>query len=340
MKQDIRILSLIFALLWVLAWTAAGRNAPAGASGGASEPETAPAAPEAGGGSAAYARGTADRDTALRVLRGGEIEEMTMDAYLQGVLRAEMPASFEPEALKAQAIAARTYTLYKMRGGPIENHPDADACDDINCCKAYKTAEQAAADWGSMALYYEEKLARAVGETDALAVLYGGEPILAVFCSSTNGHTQNAGAVWQSDLPYLQSVLSPENEELVPNYYSTETFSAERFRELFLAAHPDAALTGAPSEWIRDIERNGADFVTTLSVGGVTVRGNELRTILSLRSPSFTVDADEDSLTFRVTGYGHGVGMSQYGANALAQQGMRAEEILRHYFTGAYVGPA
>ena len=339
MKQDIRILSLIFALLWALAWAAAGRGAPSdGPHSGVPGPEAVSSNTEAGAESAAYARGTADRDTILRVSRGGEIEEMTMDTYLRGVLRAEMPASFEPEALKAQAIAARTYTLYKMRGGPIANHPDADACDDINCCKAYKTAEQAAADWGSMALYYEEKLARAVGETDALAVLYGGEPILAVFCSSTNGHTQNAGAVWQSDLPYLQSVVSPENEELVPNYYSSETFSAERFRALFLAAYPGAALSGAPAEWIRDIERSDAGFVTTLSVGGVTVRGNELRTILSLRSPSFTVDADDDSLTFRVTGYGHGVGMSQYGANALAQQGMTAEEILRHYFTGAYVG--
>ena len=339
MKQDIRILALVFALLWALAWAAAGRGAPAGSGGGAPEPEALSSESGANAAGPAYARGTADRDTLLRILHGGAVEEMAMDAYLRGVLRAEMPASFEPEALKAQAIAARTYTLYKMRGGPIENHPGADACDDINCCKAYKTAEQAAADWGSMALYYEEKLARAVGETDALAVLYGGEPILAVFCSSTNGHTQNAGAVWQSDLPYLQSVLSPENEELVPNYYSSETFSAERFRALFLAAYPDAALSGAPSGWIRDMERSDADFVTTLSVGGVTVRGNELRTILSLRSPSFTVETDEDSLTFRVTGYGHGVGMSQYGANALAQQGMRAEEILRHYFTGAYVGP-
>lgn len=340
MKQEIRILSLIFALLWALAWAAAGRSAPAGGPGGATGPEAVSDGSGANAESAAHMRAAADSATILRVLHGGGIEEMSMDAYLRGVLRAEMPASFEPEALKAQAIAARTYTLYKMRRGPIENHPDADACDDINCCKAYKTAEQAAADWGSMALYYEEKLARAVGETDALAVLYGGEPILAVFCSSTNGHTQNAGAVWQSDLPYLQSVTSPENEELVPNYYSTETFSAERFRALFLAAHPDAALSGAPSGWIHDVERSDADFVTTLCVGGVTVRGNELRTILSLRSPSFTVDAGEDSLTFHVTGYGHGVGMSQYGANALAQRGMSAEEILRHYFTGAYVGPA
>ncbi|MBO4914147.1 MAG: stage II sporulation protein D, partial [Oscillospiraceae bacterium] len=241
-------------------------------------------------------------------------------------------------ALKAQAIAARTYTLYKMRQGPIENHPDADACDDISCCKAYKTREDAAADWGSMALYYEEKLARAVHETDGKVVLYGGEPILAVFFSSSAGHTQNAGTVWQTDLPYLQSVDSPESEELVPNYYSVERFSAEEFRKRFLAAYPGAELSGAPTGWIGSIERSEAGFVTSVSVGGTSVRGNELRTILGLRSPAFTVEAQEDSLTFRVTGYGHGVGMSQYGANVLASHGMTAEEILEHYFTGVTVG--
>ena len=284
------------------------------------------------------ARGTPDAERTLRVLHGGVIEEMPMDDYLQGVLRAEMPASFEPEALKAQAIAARTYTLYKMKDGPIFNHPDADACDDINCCKAYKSAEDAAADWGGMALYYEEKLARAITETDGQVILYGGETILAVFFSSANGHTQNAGAVWQNDLPYLQSVSSPENEDLVPNYYSVETFSADEFRSLFLAAHPGADLSGSPEGWITEVARGDAGFVTTLSVGGVAVKGNELRTILGLRSPSFTVDVDADGLTFRVTGYGHGVGMSQYGANALALQGMNAAEILEHYFTGASVG--
>lgn len=261
-----------------------------------------------------------------------------MDEYLLGVLRAEMPASFEMEALRAQAIAARTYTLYKMKGGEIAAHPDADACDDVNCCKAFKTAEEAAADWGSMALYYEEKLARAVSSTDAQVVLYGGEPILAVFCSSTNGHTQNAGAVWQTDLPYLQSVTSPESDALVPNYYSVETFSADDFRSRILAACPTAELSGEPGNWIADIARSDAGFVTTLSVGGVTLKGNELRSILGLRSPSFTVEAGEDSLTFHVTGYGHGVGMSQYGANILAQQGLNAQEILEHYFTGAYIG--
>ena len=329
MKHEARVIVLILALLWSLAWSAAGRAAdrpdePAEGSAPAADAVRAPA------------RAGSDSETILRVLHGGTVEEMPMDAYLLGVLRAEMPASFEPEALKAQVIAARTYTLFRMRGG-IPNHPDADACDDVNCCKAYLDLERAAAGWGEMTLYYEEKLARAVRETDGELLLYDGEPILAVFFSSADGYTQNAGAVWQRDLPYLRSVPSPETEALVPNYYSTARIPAEDFRARILAAYPEAVLDGEPGGWIGAVERNDAGYVTELSVGGVRIRGNELRTLLGLRSPSFTVEAEEDALVFHVTGYGHGVGMSQYGANALALQGMRAEEILTHYFSGAQV---
>ena len=328
MKHYIRILFLLFVLLWTLAWMMTDEFSRETAPEEPQEPElTQTVTPY-------------DGEKLLRVLHGGAVEEMTMEQYLLGVLRAEMPASFELEALKAQAIAARTYTLYKMNGGEIANHPNADACDDINCCKAYMTAEDAAAQWGSMAVYYEEKLLRAVRETDGQVVLYEGEPILAVFCSSVGGSTQNAGAVWQRDLPYLQSVSSPETEELVPNYYSTVRFSAAEFRSLIHAACPTANLSGSPTDWIQDIRRSDAGFVTSLTVGGTKMRGNDLRAALSLRSPSFTVEANGDTLTFHVTGYGHGVGMSQYGANAMAQEGKTCEEILTHYFAGTVIGAA
>ena len=164
-----------------------------------------------------------------------------------------------------------------------------------------------------------------MAETDGEVIVYDGEPVLAVFFSSAAGHTQGAGEVWQTDLPYLQSVDSPEDDSLVPNYYR------------FLAVYPAAKLNGDAGSFLTDITRNDAGFVSTLRVGGVTVRGNELRTILGLRSPSFTVEVSGDTLTFHVTGYGHGVGMSQYGANAMAKEGHTCEEILEHYFTGAQV---
>ena len=238
LKQLLRITILLIGLIWILAWAAAGRfdDTPNTQDGSESPlPSGEIAAP-----------GERDSAKTLRVQIQGEVQEMDMGTYLLGVLRAEMPASFEEEALKAQAIAARTYTLYRIRGGGSANHPDADACDDHTCCKAYINAEQAAANWGSMAVYYEEKLARAVSETDGEVILYDGAPILAVFFSSADGSTQGAGDVWMNDLPYLQKVDSPETEELVPNYYSVATFTAAEFKSLVLAAKPDADLSGSP----------------------------------------------------------------------------------------------
>mgnify|MGYP004599626249 CR=1 FL=1 len=325
MKNALRISLLLIALLFLLAW----RFAPARQASDEPEPSGEVRRPDAA---------VPDHTRTLRVLHGGAVEEMAMDEYLLGVLRAEMPASFELEALKAQAVAARTYTLHKMAQGAIARHPDADACDDITCCKAYETAEDAASGWGAGALYYEEKLARAVSETDGEVILYDGAPILAVFFSSADGSTQGAGDVWMNDLPYLQKVDSAGTEELVPNYYSVATFTAAEFKSLVLAAKPDADLSGSPEGWIRDIVRNDSDYVASVTVGGVKLRGNDLRTILSLRSPSFTVEYKDNAFTFHVTGYGHGVGMSQYGANILAKQGLSAEEIVQHYFSNTTVG--
>ncbi len=330
LKQLLRITILLIGFIWLLAWAAAGRfdDVPAPAD------ENASPAPSG----ETLSPGERDSAKRLRIQIQGQVQEMDMGTYLLGVLRAEMPASFEEEALKAQAIAARTYTLYRIRGGGSANHPDADACDDHTCCKAYLSAEQAAANWGSMAVYYEEKLARAVRETDGEVLLYDGVPILAVFFSSADGSTQGAGDVWLNDLPYLRKVESPEDEALVPNYYSTASFTAEEFKSLVLRAYPNADLSDDMSTWVSDIVRNDSDYVASVTVGGVKMRGNDLRTLLSLRSPSFTVECKNNAFTFHVTGYGHGVGMSQYGANALAKEGYSAEEIVQHYFSDTTVG--
>ena len=329
MKHLLRITVLLIGFIWILAWAAAGRF-----DDGPAPSDDAPSPAPAG---ETVAPGERDSAKTLRVQVRGEVQEMDMGTYLLGVLRAEMPASFEEEALKAQAIAARTYTLYRIRGGGSANHPNADACDDLTCCQADLSAEQAASTWGSMAVYYEEKLARAVSETDGEVLLYDGAPILAVFFSSADGSTQGAGDVWMSDLPYLQSVSSPENEELVPNYYSTASFTAGEFRSLILQSYPDADLSGDAGTWVRDIMRNDSDYVASVTVGGIKMRGNDLRTALSLRSPSFTVEYRDNTFTFHVTGYGHGVGMSQYGADYMARQGSDWQEIIKHYYTGVEI---
>lgn len=280
-----------------------------------------------------------DRETLLNVLVGGKLQQMDMETYLLGVVRAEMPASFQEEALKAQAVAARTYILHKIAGGGSANHPEADACDDITCCQAYKSREDAAADWGEQAEEYEAKIRRAVTETDGECILYDGAPVLAVFHSSSAGMTQDAQTVWSASLPYLQGVETPEGEDTVPGYRSEASFSAGELKERLQEALPEASLGGSPSNWFTDMHQQSNGTVTGLTVGGVAVSGNQLRTILDLRSACFTISFDADRVTFSVTGYGHGVGMSQYGANVLAADGMGYKEILQWYYTGTEVGP-
>jgi len=278
-----------------------------------------------------------DSGRTLRVQIQGEITEITMEEYLRGVVRAEMPASFEEEALKAQAVAARTYTLYRMEQGGSPNHPDADACDDINCCKAYRSESEAAKSWGMATAVYEEKIRLAVAETDGEVVLYDGAPVLAAFHSSSAGATRPSGEVWTRDLPYLQSVPTPEGEDSVPNYYSKERFTLTEFKERFIAGYPTANLSGAPSNWFTNIQQTETGAVTSLQVGGVSLTGAQLRTLLGLRSAAFTISFTDSEVVFSVTGYGHGVGMSQYGANVLAQQGESYQDILTHYYVGTTV---
>ena len=299
---------------------------------GPDQPQDSPAPPAPPEGAGIDAR------TALNVLVDGKLEQMDMGTYLLGVVRAEMPASFAPEALKAQAVAARTYTLHKMENGGSANHPEADACDDITCCQAYKTYAQAALDWGEAASDYEAKIRTAVEETDGQCILYEGRPVLAVFHSSSSGSTQDAADVWSAQVPYLRSVETPESGDTVPGFHTTASFQAAQLKELLQAALPEAELGGSPSNWFTNIRQQPNGTVTALAVGGVEVGGNQLRTILDLRSACFTMAFDGDQVTFSVTGYGHGVGMSQYGANVLAQGGMAYDEILRWYYTGAEVG--
>lgn len=280
--------------------------------------------------------GKIDSQTKLKVKDGDTVTEMNMSDYLAGVVRAEMPASFEQEALCAQAVAARTYTLYKMTTGG--NHGDeADVCTDPTCCQAYLDEESARKNWGDKADTYEAKIENAVAETDGQAILYNGTPILAAFHSSSAGMTKSSGEVWTQDLPYLQSVTSPEQGDKIPNYYSRVEFTAAKFRTLFQKAHPEADLSGSMSGWIKNPVIGDGDNVDTVTVGGVTVRGTEVRTIFSLRSASFETEVQGDKMVFFVTGYGHGVGMSQYGANEMAKEGSSWKDIVTHYYTGVTV---
>ena len=306
------------------------------------QPVLEPSGPAEGGGTAqgesVPAQTGKDRGRVVKLLQeDGAIAEMTMEDYLFGVVAAEMPASFELEALKAQACAARTYTVRKQNSS-TQAHPEADVCTDTGCCQAFVTREAAEVRWGVSAGEYSQKIAQAIAETDGLGILYQGQPIQAVFFSSAPGYTVDAVEVWGNQVDYLQSVESPEGEE-VPNYHSQVVMRGEDVKSAVLAAYPGADLSGDPSGWFGAPAVNEGGTVSSILVGGVTLTGGQVRTLFGLRSACFTVAWDGASFTFSVTGYGHGVGMSQYGANAMAKSGSTYDEILTWYYTGASVSP-
>lgn len=280
-----------------------------------------------------------DAQHTVTVLVNGTVKTMTMEQYLIGVLAAEMPASFPVEALKAQAVAARTYTLYKedlygsdAKDAPKE-HQGALLCGDSTHCKAYCDVEQRGQEiWGANRDFYQSKITAAVQDTDGLILTYSGKPIAAVFHAASAEKTEAAVDVWGSTVPYLQSVDSPGGEASSAYHARVELLQSD-FAAAFRAVHPEADLSGAASGWFRDIKRSAAGGIITLSVGGVTVEGREIRSLAGLNSTNFTVEAAETLLVFSTTGYGHGVGMSQYGARALALEGQSFEAILKHYYT-------
>lgn len=273
-----------------------------------------------------------EHQTVRILLEEGGVEEMTLAEYLWRVVAAEMPASFEGEALRAQAVCARTYTLWKQAAG---NHSadSADLCDRSTCCQAYITHSEAEAKWADLAEVYTARIANAVADTDGEILTYNGNPIQAVFFSSSTELTEDAAAVWGNSVPYLQAVSSPEREE-VPNYRSTVTLTAAQLKSQASAAGLGANLSGDPSQWITQISYTASGRVSSLRLGGISLSGAAARALFGLRSACFEVEEQGGTFTFRVTGYGHGVGMSQYGANAMATDGAQWEEIVIHYFTG------
>lgn len=273
---------------------------------------------------------SADEKRRVTVLIGDKPYEMTVHDYLIKVVAAEMPVSFEPEALKAQAVAARTY-LQRALASP--KHDDADICASSDCCQAYSTEKKLREKWGEDYERYLEKITAAVEDTDGEYLSYEGKAALAAFHSSSAGVTENSGAIW-NELPYLVSVSSPETAENVPNYISKQTLKDIDFRDTILYLKPEADMTGEAASWVSDIKRNDSGRVEKAVIGGVEFTGAELRKLFSLRSTAFELTHSDGQFTFTVTGYGHGVGMSQYGANAMAKNGSDYKDILAHYYPG------
>ena len=283
---------------------------------------------------ARLAQEAAERAAAMEIVEKlkGCMVKIPAKAGNGGKLFGSVTSKEVSEALKAQTVAARTYCLYQRSGG--DKHPGADVCGDYTCCQAYLTREQAAQSWGGEAGRYTDKISAAVRDTDGLLCLYNGAPIDAVFFSSTEGRTADAAEVWGATVPYLVPVDSPEGEE-VPNYHSTVTLTAEEVKSLAAGAGLGCDLSGEPSAWFANLTRTASGRVDSVELGGVSLSGGAARSLFSLRSASFDISLADGAFTFSVTGYGHGVGMSQYGANAMAKEGSGWQDILSHYYTGA-----
>lgn len=297
-----------FALPFLLLPKAAPQQTPTAPA--PSVPETVQAAPTE----------SFDDTLMLRVETEEGVRELSLHDYLTSVVLAEMPTEFAPEALKAQAVASRTYALRKAAA---RKHADADVCGNFACCQAWVPAQDYA---GTDAL---EKAEQAVRATDGLVVTYDGALIDATFFSCAAGMTESALAVWGSDVPYLQAVESPEHEA---RYEESVTVPAEEFAAALRERHPEIALEGATETWFGVQTRTAGGGLDTAEIGGVRLRGTELRTLFSLRSTVMTLTPKPDGVTIKTSGYGHRVGLSQYGADALAAQGEDFEDILLHYY--------
>lgn len=257
----------------------------------------------------------------------GSVSEIDIDDYLTSVVAAEMPASFEPEALKAQAVAARTYSMYKS----ASSDHSADVCTDPSHCQAYLSDEEMHANWGADYETYYGKIHSAVTDTHGEYLSYDDLPAMAVFHSMGGGRTENSADVWGTSVPYLVSVPSPGEEEAA-NYSTSVTMSFEEFKSKIAFSHPEAKISSPLDVSEPSLTEGG--HVKSMIIGGCVLSGTELRSIFNLRSTMFSLSFDGDNVTFSVTGYGHGVGMSQYGANAMAKEGKSYKEILSHYYSG------
>lgn len=262
--------------------------------------------------------------------------DMDINTYLTGVTAAEMPADFEVEAMKAQAVAARTYLVSHMydsaSGNTAEEHKGAVICTDSTHCQAWvseqdfkQNRENADEKW--------DKITLAVKDTSGEIITYKNKPISAVFFSTSSGRTENAEDVWGKEIPYLKSVKS-KGDELSPRYESEENFSIEDFKK-----KAEEKISGI--DWnnglFGNIERSKAGGIKTIDIGGVTVKGTDFRTIYGLRSTNAEILEKDNNIKISVKGFGHNVGMSQYGANYLASQGEDYKKILKSYYSGVSI---
>lgn len=273
----------------------------------------------------------------------GKVMTVSVQDYVRGALAAELPPTFHPEALKAQAVAAHTYALYLTRQRqqtPLKSLNGAQLTADPVNWKSYTTEKEFRKRYGDLADAYWKTICEAADEAAGYLMEYDGEAIAAAYHSMSNGQTEAAENVWSQAVPYLVAVESA-GDPLAPDFETEVRFSVKKIRGVLESACPDVSLGSDPAAWLREGGRSESGYLLEVEVGETqTLAGTELRTLLGLRSSDFDVAYDGEEFVFTVRGYGHGVGFSQYGADYLARQGQNFEEILLHYYPGATLARA
>ncbi len=263
--------------------------------------------------------------------------EIELEEYLVGVLAGEMPPTYHAEALKAQAVAARSYILSKIAdyfgGNRPEEHRGAMVCTDFAHCKSWRDIAEVKTSWDSrFAADYEAKIRDAVDATCGEYMTYDNKVVKAYFYAISGGRTENVEEVWGTSLPYLKSVPS-RGDIGADGFESMSTYPKDLFVQKLKNAKEGVEISEL-DECVGEVTRTQGGGISRIQIGGVEFGGDEIRDIFDLRSTNFEILFDGDKVTFRVKGYGHGVGMSQNGANAMAQEGRNYTQILKHYYSG------
>ncbi len=267
----------------------------------------------------------------------GEIEEINLDEYILGVVAAEMPVDYEIEALKAQAVVARTYTMYKIVNNN-HKHDIADICDDFTCCQAWIDKEDRFLKWDSNEAENNwKKIVKAVYDTVGQIIVYDNKPINAFFHSNSGGMTEVPINVWGGgEYPYLQ-VVQTSGEENYSQYKSEVELTKEEIIEKLKEKYSEIQINWEEENQVQILEYTDSGRVKTIKFGNLNLSGVEARTIFGLKSANFTIEIKENSIKFEVKGYGHGVGLSQTGSDSLAKQGLNYQEIIKHFYKNVEV---
>ena len=258
------------------------------------------------------------------------IEEVALEEYVMGVVASEMPAEFEMEALKAQALTARTYIIKQlMKPGDI-GIPDGAVVTDTVMHQVYKSKEELKEAWQKDFEWKYTRIQEAVMQTKGQVLTYDGQPITAAFFSTSNGYTENSEDYWQNPFPYLRSVESPW-DETSPRYVAQLKMSVQEFQQKLGVQLPGDGSIG------KIVNRTDGNRVATVNIGGKELTGREIREKLELNSTDFRWQRQGNEIVIQTKGWGHGVGMSQYGANGMAKEGRTYQDIVQHYYQGVSV---